>query len=254
MQIRGFRSRTNFLRCTLVSFSSCLCYCWCYCCCSSFLLLLFLFSSLSFFSLSLSVSASCHHSILSLSRYLSLFLCFSILTLLPFSSSFISWVLFTRTLISSVDSSLTRKFFNFYVCQSSLSLFWLNICCILALVSFQASWVFFMSPFCLLAFSPKEMEKVDSDHFVRNIFFCFQNRSRKTFIFKKSVPSFEFRLHFFSFLSNRCISSVFLPQVERRILKLRAVVVAQLVERSLLTPEIRRSNPSIGKVLSTNCN
>ena len=32
-----------------------------------------------------------------------------------------------------------------------------------------------------------------------------------------------------------------------------AVVVAQLVERSLLTPEIRGSNPDIGKVLSTNC-
>ena len=29
------------------------------------------------------------------------------------------------------------------------------------------------------------------------------------------------------------------------------VVVAQLVERSLLTPEIRGSNPKIGKVLST---
>ena len=32
-----------------------------------------------------------------------------------------------------------------------------------------------------------------------------------------------------------------------------AVVVAQLVERSLPTPEIRGSNPNIGKVLSTNC-
>ena len=32
-----------------------------------------------------------------------------------------------------------------------------------------------------------------------------------------------------------------------------AVVVAQLVERSLLTPEIRGSNPDIGKTLSTNC-
>ena len=32
----------------------------------------------------------------------------------------------------------------------------------------------------------------------------------------------------------------------------RVVVVAQLVERSLLTPEIRGSNPNIGKVLSTN--
>ena len=34
----------------------------------------------------------------------------------------------------------------------------------------------------------------------------------------------------------------------------KAVVVAQLVERSLPTPEIRGSNPNIGKVLSTNCN
>ena len=32
-----------------------------------------------------------------------------------------------------------------------------------------------------------------------------------------------------------------------------AVVVAQLVERSLLTPEIRGLNPKIGKILSTNC-
>ena len=32
-----------------------------------------------------------------------------------------------------------------------------------------------------------------------------------------------------------------------------AVVVAQLVERSLPTPEIRGSNPDIGKILSTNC-
>ena len=32
-----------------------------------------------------------------------------------------------------------------------------------------------------------------------------------------------------------------------------AVVVAQLVERSLPTPEIRGTNPIIGKVLSTNC-
>ena len=31
---------------------------------------------------------------------------------------------------------------------------------------------------------------------------------------------------------------------------LRAVVVAQLAERSLPTPEIRDSNPNIGKVLS----
>ena len=32
------------------------------------------------------------------------------------------------------------------------------------------------------------------------------------------------------------------------------MVVAQLVERSFPTPEIRSSNPNIGKVLSTNCN
>ena len=35
--------------------------------------------------------------------------------------------------------------------------------------------------------------------------------------------------------------------------KLRAVVVAQLVERALPTPEIHGSNPNIGKVLSSNC-
>ena len=34
----------------------------------------------------------------------------------------------------------------------------------------------------------------------------------------------------------------------------RAVVVAQLVERSLPKPEIRGLNPDVGKVLSTNCN
>ena len=34
----------------------------------------------------------------------------------------------------------------------------------------------------------------------------------------------------------------------------KAVVVAQLVERSLPTPEIRGSNPNSGKVLFTNCN
>ena len=33
----------------------------------------------------------------------------------------------------------------------------------------------------------------------------------------------------------------------------RAVEVALLVERSLLTPEIRGSNPDISKILSTNC-
>ena len=33
----------------------------------------------------------------------------------------------------------------------------------------------------------------------------------------------------------------------------RAVVVAQLVERLLPTPEIRGSNPDIGIILSTNC-
>ena len=32
-----------------------------------------------------------------------------------------------------------------------------------------------------------------------------------------------------------------------------AVVVVQLVEQLLPTPEIRGSNPEIGKVLSTNC-
>ena len=32
-----------------------------------------------------------------------------------------------------------------------------------------------------------------------------------------------------------------------------AVVVAQLVEQSLPTPEIRGSNPDIGKILSSNC-
>ena len=31
------------------------------------------------------------------------------------------------------------------------------------------------------------------------------------------------------------------------------MVVAQLVEQSLLTPEIRGSNPDIDKILSTNC-
>ena len=31
------------------------------------------------------------------------------------------------------------------------------------------------------------------------------------------------------------------------------MVVEQLVERSLLTPEICGSNPDIGKILSTNC-
>ena len=37
-------------------------------------------------------------------------------------------------------------------------------------------------------------------------------------------------------------------------LKHVAVVVAQFVERSLLTPLIHGLNPNIGKVLSTNCN
>ena len=40
---------------------------------------------------------------------------------------------------------------------------------------------------------------------------------------------------------------------ERSHLTRRAVVVAQLVEPSILTPEIRGSNPDIGKVLSKNC-
>ena len=31
-----------------------------------------------------------------------------------------------------------------------------------------------------------------------------------------------------------------------------AVALAQVVERSLLTPEIRRANPNIGKILSIN--
>ena len=31
------------------------------------------------------------------------------------------------------------------------------------------------------------------------------------------------------------------------------VIVAQLVKRSLPTPEIRGSNPDIGEILSTNC-
>ena len=35
--------------------------------------------------------------------------------------------------------------------------------------------------------------------------------------------------------------------------KTRGVVVAQLVERSLTTPEIRGSYPNMGKILSTNC-
>ena len=33
----------------------------------------------------------------------------------------------------------------------------------------------------------------------------------------------------------------------------RAVVVAELVDQSLPTPEIRNSNHDIGKILSTNC-
>ena len=36
-------------------------------------------------------------------------------------------------------------------------------------------------------------------------------------------------------------------------IKVWAVVVAQLVERSLPTPDIRGSNPNLSKVLSTNC-
>ena len=34
----------------------------------------------------------------------------------------------------------------------------------------------------------------------------------------------------------------------------RKVVVAQLVEQLLPTPEVRGSNPNFGKVLSANCN
>ena len=36
-------------------------------------------------------------------------------------------------------------------------------------------------------------------------------------------------------------------QTKSKKVKIRAVVVAQLVERSLLTPEMRSSNPVIGK-------
>ena len=39
------------------------------------------------------------------------------------------------------------------------------------------------------------------------------------------------------------------------IIELRwAVIVSQLAEPSLLTPEIRGSNPNMGKIISTNCN
>ena len=41
--------------------------------------------------------------------------------------------------------------------------------------------------------------------------------------------------------------------VVSKITRAGAVVVAQLLDRSLLTPEIRGSNPDIGKSLSTNC-
>ena len=53
----------------------------------------------------------------------------------------------------------------------------------------------------------------------------------------------------FRFTSNRKHSSKF----NGKKLPLRVVVVAQLVERSLPTPEIRSLNPNIGKILSTNC-
>ena len=43
------------------------------------------------------------------------------------------------------------------------------------------------------------------------------------------------------------------PYLTDLLLAERAVVVAQLVERLLPTPEIRGSNPNIYKVLSTNC-
>ena len=48
------------------------------------------------------------------------------------------------------------------------------------------------------------------------------------------------------------------PMVKKNSLKsnlgeTRAVVVAQLVERSLVTPEICGSNPDISKILSTKC-
>ena len=42
-------------------------------------------------------------------------------------------------------------------------------------------------------------------------------------------------------------------QPEIKDVKLRAVVVAQLLERSLPTQEIRGSNSTLGKILSTNC-
>ena len=60
-----------------------------------------------------------------------------------------------------------------------------------------------------------------------------------------------------SFIATGCheIVSPFMPR-ENIFMKMgsnpRAVVVAQLVERWHLTPEIRGLNPNIGKVLSTN--
>ena len=43
------------------------------------------------------------------------------------------------------------------------------------------------------------------------------------------------------------------PNKCRKVFPILAVVVAQLVERSLPTPEICGSNPNIGKIISTNC-
>ena len=40
---------------------------------------------------------------------------------------------------------------------------------------------------------------------------------------------------------------------EIRLVKVKVVVVAQLVEGLLPTPQIRDSSPNIGKILSTNC-
>ena len=43
------------------------------------------------------------------------------------------------------------------------------------------------------------------------------------------------------------------PYGELQIIECWTVVVAQLVEWSLPTPEIRNSNPDISKILSSNC-
>ena len=51
------------------------------------------------------------------------------------------------------------------------------------------------------------------------------------------------------------MSSLLVALSPERITKehFRAAVVAQLVERTLPIPEIRASNPDIGKILPTNC-